>query len=89
MSDPAIDALLEKGASTTDQAARDDIYAQVQQWNAEHAAIVPLYSPTLISAVRPDVSGLTFDLYGRPLFDDRLRRLSTDPRMPRPARALC
>ena len=68
VSDPALDALLEEGASTTDQAARNAVYAQVQQWNAEHAAIVPLYSPSLISAVRPDVTGLTFDLYGRPLF---------------------
>lgn len=68
VSDPALDALLEQGASTTDQAERNAVYAQVQQWNLEHAAIVPLYSPALISAVRPDVTGLTFDLYGRPLF---------------------
>ncbi|KQM36980.1 ABC transporter substrate-binding protein [Microbacterium sp. Leaf203] len=68
VSDPALDALLEQGASTTDPAARNAIYAQVQQWNAQQAAIVPLYSPALISAVTPKVSGLTFDLYGRPLF---------------------
>ncbi|OZD30889.1 peptide ABC transporter substrate-binding protein [Rhodococcus sp. 06-1477-1B] len=68
VSDPAMDALLAQGASTTDPAARNAIYAQVQQWNAQQAAIVPLYSPALISAVRPDVTGLTFDLYGRPLF---------------------
>lgn len=68
VSDPTVDALLAEGASTTDPTARAEIYAQVQQWNAEHAAIVPLYSPALISAVRPDVTGLTFDLYGRPLF---------------------
>lgn len=68
VSDPALDALLQQGAGTTDAAARADAYGQVQQWNAEHVAIVPLYSPALITAVRPDVSGLTFDLYGRPLF---------------------
>ncbi len=68
VSDPAMDALLAQGASTTDPAARNAIYAQVQQWNAQQAAIVPLYSPALISAVRPDVTGLTFDRYGRPLF---------------------
>ena len=68
VSDPALDALLAQGAETTDTAARADIYAQVQQWNAENVAIVPLYSPSLITAVRPDVTGLTFDLYGRPLF---------------------
>ena len=68
VSDPALDALLAQGAATTDPAARADIYAQVQQWNAQHVAIVPLYSPALITAVRPDVTGLSFDLYGRPLF---------------------
>lgn len=68
VSDPAMDELLEQGASTTDPAARNAIYAQIQQWNAEQSAIVPLYSPALISAVAPSVSDLTFDLYGRPLF---------------------
>ncbi|MCG7417260.1 MULTISPECIES: ABC transporter substrate-binding protein [Microbacterium] len=68
VSDPAVDALLQQGARTTDAEARADAYGQVQRWNADHVAIVPLYSPALITAVRPDVSGLTFDLYGRPLF---------------------
>jgi peptide/nickel transport system substrate-binding protein len=68
VSDPALDALLEQGVATTDQGERNDIYAQVQQWNAQHVAIVPLYSPSLITAVGDTVSGLAYDLYGRPLF---------------------
>ncbi|KAA9150707.1 ABC transporter substrate-binding protein [Microbacterium lushaniae] len=70
VSDPAVDALLAQGIATTDQGARADIYAQLQQWNAQHVAIVPLYSPSLITAVGETVSGLTYDLYGRPLFYD-------------------
>ncbi|TFV81963.1 ABC transporter substrate-binding protein [Microbacterium sp. dk485] len=70
VSDPAVDGLLAQGIATTDQDARTDIYAQVQQWNAQHVAIVPLYSPSLITAVGETVSGLAYDLYGRPLFYD-------------------
>jgi len=70
VSDPALDALLERGVATSDQAARDEIYTEVQQWNAEHVAIVPLYSPSAITAVGERVDGLQYDLYGRPLFYD-------------------
>ncbi|GAB3598859.1 ABC transporter substrate-binding protein [Microbacterium tumbae] len=68
VSDPEIDELLEQGVATTDQDARNDIYTQLQQWNAEHVAIVPLYSPSLITARNENVQGLAYDLYGRPLF---------------------
>ncbi len=70
VSDPAVDGLLAQGIATTDQEARADIYAQLQQWNAQHVAIVPLYSPSLITAVGETVSGVAYDLYGRPLFYD-------------------
>ena len=68
MSDPEIDALLEEGIATSDADARADVYKQLQQWNAEYTAIVPLYSPSLITAYNDTVSGLEYDLYGRPLF---------------------
>lgn len=68
VSDPEIDALLEQGVSTTDAAARADVYGRLQQWNATHAAIVPLYVPSSITAVGERVSDVMFDLYGRPLF---------------------
>ena len=68
VSDPELDGLLESAVATSDPAARAAIYADVQQWNAEHAAIVPLYVPSLITAYSNDVENLTFDLYGRPLF---------------------
>ena len=70
VSDAELDALLEAGVATSDVAERAGIYADVQQWNAEHVAIVPLYSPSLITAVSDSVTGLAYDLYGRPLFYD-------------------
>lgn len=68
VSDPALDALLTSAVAESDPAARAALYREVQQWNAAHNAIVPLYVPSVITAVSPDVSGLTYDLYGRPLF---------------------
>jgi peptide/nickel transport system substrate-binding protein len=70
VSDPDLDALLERGVATADAEERAEIYGEVQQWNADHAAIVPLYSPSLITAVSDTVTGLAYDLYGRPLFYD-------------------
>jgi peptide/nickel transport system substrate-binding protein len=70
VSDPAIDALLEEAVGTSDQAQRDALYTQLQQWNADYTAIVPLYSPSAITAVGERVGGLQYDLYGRPLFYD-------------------
>lgn len=70
VSDADLDALLERGVATADTAERGEIYGEVQQWNAEHVAIVPLYSPSLITAVGDTVEGLAYDLYGRPLFYD-------------------
>ncbi|GGD84934.1 ABC transporter substrate-binding protein [Microbacterium murale] len=68
VTDPEIDSLLEEGIATSDVDARAAIYQQLQQWNADYTAIVPLYSPSLITAVNDTVSGLEYDLYGRPLF---------------------
>lgn len=66
--DPAVDALLTEGLSTTDQGKRNAVYGELQRWNAEHVAIVPLFVPSMITAVGKNVSGLAYDLYGRPLF---------------------
>ena len=68
LSDPAIDTLLEDAVATSDPAQRAALYTELQQWNAENVAIVPLYVPSMITAFSDSVTGLTFDLYGRPLF---------------------
>lgn len=68
VSDPQLDALLQEGLSTSDTTSRAEIYQKVQQWNAEHVAIVPLYASSLITASVKEVKELSYDLYGRPLF---------------------
>lgn len=68
VSDPALDAILDEAAASTDPAEQAALYEQVQQWNAEQWAIVPLYSPARITASSSDVEGLSYDIYGRPLF---------------------
>ena len=68
VSDPALDAILDEAAASTDTAEQGALYEQVQQWNAEQWAIVPLYAPTRITASSSDVEGLSYDIYGRPLF---------------------
>nr|WP_314842544.1 ABC transporter substrate-binding protein [uncultured Microbacterium sp.] len=70
VSDPQIDTLLDQGVASNDQTARTAIYDELQQWNAVYTAIVPLYSPSAITAVGERLTGLSYDLYGRPLFYD-------------------
>ena len=47
---------------------RAGLYEQVQQWNAKENLMVPIYVPSLLTGYKDTVKGLTFDLYGRPLF---------------------
>ncbi len=68
LSDPTVDSLLDAAVATNDPAERSKLYARLQQWNAENLAIVPLYVPSMITAASKTVKGLSFDLYGRPLF---------------------
>ena len=70
VNDKTVDVMLEEALSSQDQGNRDAFYRKIQDWNATYTAIVPLYSPSLITAVNDTVDGLSFDLYGRPLFYD-------------------
>ena len=70
VSDPELDTLLDTAVATSDQDERNTLYTQLQEWNAEYTAIVPLYSPSAITAVGERLNGLDYDLYGRPLFYD-------------------
>ena len=54
--------------ATSDPAVRQQLYTEVQQWNQEQVAIVPLYVPAVITVTNPRVTGLQFDIDGRPLF---------------------
>ena len=68
VSDLELDTMLEDGAATTDADERAKFYGEVQQFNAEHVAIVPLYVPAAITAVGKRIEGVEYDLSGRPLF---------------------
>ena len=68
VSDAALDATLSGAVAESDPAARAALYRQVQQWNAQHHAIVPIFVPSVITVLAPEVTGLSYDLYGRPLF---------------------
>ena len=70
VSNAEVDDLLDTAVAVSDQAERNSLYTQLQEWNATYTAIVPLYSPSAITAVGDRVSGLEYDLYGRPLFYD-------------------
>ncbi|MFC4225191.1 ABC transporter substrate-binding protein [Lysinibacter cavernae] len=65
---PDIDALLDQAAESTDPAERADLYRQVQEWNNEFIAIIPIHKAYEVTAVGEGVTGLTFDAYGRPKF---------------------
>ena len=65
---PALDSILEEAVASSDPAVRQELYTEVQQWNQEYVAIVPLYVPAVITVSGERVTGLTFDIDGRPLF---------------------
>lgn len=67
VSDKAVDRLLEEGLASSDKDERDRVYQKLQQWNAKHFAIVPLYSRAAITVHAPSIKGLSYDPYGRPL----------------------
>ncbi len=68
VSDEKLDSTLDEAASTTDAGARKQAYADVQQWNLNEVAVVPVYLSQFTTASLPSVSGLTYDAYGWPLF---------------------
>ena len=68
VSDPAVDTMLDTAVASTDPAVREGLYEQLQEWNAEEVAMVPVSVPTAITAYSAQIENLTFDLYGQPQF---------------------
>lgn len=68
VSDPAVDKLLDDAVASSDPAVREGLYQQLQQWNADQVAIVPISVGSAITAYSTDITNLSFDLYGQPLF---------------------
>lgn len=68
VSNPEIDALLEQAAASTDPAQRKELYGQVQQWNAEYTAIVPIYLTSFTNVSNSTlVRGIEYDGFGWPV----------------------
>lgn len=63
-SNPEYDALIEQGASATDQAERDEIYAQAQEILWEEMPVFPLHVNTWIAAHGSRIENLTYTSVG-------------------------
>lgn len=68
VADDELDAVLDEAAASTDPAQRAALYSQVQQWNAQNLAIVPIYTSAFIEAQAPTAQKVEYDLYGWPIF---------------------
>jgi peptide/nickel transport system substrate-binding protein len=58
---PDLDALLQQGAASADEATREDISAQAQKVIYDDMPFIPVYNPNWTFVVRDGVSGLTKD----------------------------
>lgn len=63
-SDPQLDAWLEAGREEMDEAARREIYANIQQHIMEQAIIVPIRDYVNLNAAHADVQNLRYDGQG-------------------------
>lgn len=64
--DPELDGLLQAGLETADEAARDEIYKQVQRIIHENALVLPLYANVNVFGLNQSVEGFRFNAYGHP-----------------------
>ncbi|MCH2165596.1 MAG: ABC transporter substrate-binding protein [Marinovum sp.] len=56
-SNPEMDALLEAGRATFDQAKREDIYTSVQELIASEAALIPVFHVSQVNVAKPGLTG--------------------------------
>jgi peptide/nickel transport system substrate-binding protein len=64
LNDPAMDALFATAATTRDEAARLDLYKQVQQKVMEQALLIPVRNYTNFNGASAKVTGLVYDVHG-------------------------
>lgn len=64
LNDADLDAMFAKAATTKDDAARLDIYGQVQQKVMDEALIIPIRNYTNFNGASAKVSGLVYDVHG-------------------------
>ena len=63
-SDAQLDAWLEEGKQEMDEAARREIYANIQQYIMEKALILPIRDYVNLNAAQADVQDLRYDQQG-------------------------
>jgi peptide/nickel transport system substrate-binding protein len=63
---PELDALLQAGLETADEATRAQIYDEVQRILQENAVVVPLYANVNVFGLNQRVEGFRFNAYGHP-----------------------
>jgi peptide/nickel transport system substrate-binding protein len=64
--DPELDALLQAGLETADEAEREGIYREVQRIIQENALVLPLYANVNVFGLNQSVQGFRFNAYGHP-----------------------
>lgn len=70
LSVPQVDEWLEQGRVEKDDAKREQLYKQVQQYIIDQAIILPIYVFPYTVAASKTVQGIQFDSLGYPLFND-------------------
>jgi len=70
VNDPQVDEWVTTAAASTDADERKELYAKVQKWAIDDAAIVPVYVPKYITASSTSIGGLRYDINGWPLLYD-------------------
>lgn len=63
-SDSGMDTLLEQAITVQDEAARQELYFQIQNILMEQAVVYPIREQVNLNAVQPGISGLEYDAYG-------------------------
>jgi peptide/nickel transport system substrate-binding protein len=76
LDNPQLDALLEQILFNTDQTANQQAAFAAQQWLAENAAMIPLYTPVAYTIMRAGVEGVSFSpasgfFFGDAYFSDQ------------------
>ena len=62
--DPTLDALLEQGMQTLDEAQRKKVYAEIQKLVMEQALIIPIRDYVNLNGASAQVEGLRYDAQG-------------------------
>lgn len=70
ITDPALDALLDQQAATTDTAAREKVLTEIQQTAIAKGYFVPLFELAQVHGLGPSVKGLHFEASSRLNFYD-------------------